>query len=79
MLCIRGEILKDLPTPAQDQSLRWEHQMQRLVERMGRGGDAADDSIESLLLDWVRCGCESEEKYQELLARFRGVLRSRGA
>jgi Domain of Unknown Function (DUF349) len=79
MLCIRGEILKDLPTPAQDQSLRREHQMQRLVERMGRGGDAADDSIESLLLDWVRCGCESEEKYQELLARFRGVLRSRGA
>jgi hypothetical protein len=74
MLCIRSEILKDLPTPAEDQELRREYQMQRLVERMGRGNDGADDSVESLALEWTRGHCVSEDLYHreisQLGARF---------
>ena len=76
MLCVRGEILRDLPTPVEDQELRREYQMRRLVERMGRGIEAADDSVESLSLEWVRCNSASNEVYQSLFARFRGSLRS---
>ncbi len=75
MLCIRSEILLDVPTPAEDQGLRREYQMQRLVERMGRGKDGPDDSPESLAIEWAR-GNAAEDVYQSLLARFRGALRS---
>jgi hypothetical protein len=74
MLCIRSEILKDLPTPAEDQELRREYQMLRLVERMGRGNDGTDDSVESLALQWTRGNSASEDLYRSLFARFRGSL-----
>jgi Domain of Unknown Function (DUF349) len=76
MLCIRSEILANVPTPAEDQELRRAYQMHRLVERMGRGSDAADDSVEGLVLEWTRGGCAAENAYQSLLRRFRGSLRS---
>ena len=76
MLCIRSEILKELPTPAEDQALRREYQMQRLVERMGRGIEGADDSVESLALEWIRGRGASEDVYQSLLSRFRSSLQS---
>jgi hypothetical protein len=77
MLCIRGEILKGLPTPAEDQEMRREYQMLRLVERMGRGNEGGDDSVESLALEWSRGGSASEDVYQSLLGRFRGLLNGR--
>jgi Domain of Unknown Function (DUF349) len=76
ILCIRSEILGNLPTPAEDQELRREYQMLRLVERMGRGNEGTDDSVESLALEWTRGGSASQDVYQSLLARFRGSLRS---
>ncbi len=76
ILCIRGEILEDLPTPAEDQELRREYQMQRLVERMGKGNAGADESVESLTLEWTRSGFASEDVYQSLLGRLRSTLRS---
>jgi hypothetical protein len=76
MLCVRGEILIDLPTPVEDQELRRDYQMRRLVERMGRGNDGADDSVESLSLEWTRSNSAPEEVYQSLFARFNGSLRS---
>jgi Domain of Unknown Function (DUF349) len=75
ILCIRSEILEDLPTPAEDQELRREYQMIRLVERMGQGNDGADDSVETLALEWTRSGSASEDVYQSLLGRFRSSLR----
>lgn len=75
MLCIRSEILRDIPTPPADQALRREYQMQRLVERMGQGKEGADDSTESLALEWTRGGGVAEDVYRELLARFRASLR----
>jgi hypothetical protein len=77
MLCIRSELLKDLPTPAGDQELRREYQMQRLVERMGRGLEGLDDSVESLALEWTRGSSASEDVYETLLRRFRGALSGR--
>jgi hypothetical protein len=71
LLCIRREILEDLPTPAEDQALRREHQLQRLVERMGKGGDAPNDNVESLALEWTRSGSVPEQTYRVLLGRFR--------
>ena len=76
LLCIRSEILGDLPTPAEDQELRREYQMRRLVERMGRGNEGTDDSVENLALEWTRSGSASADVYQSLLGRFRGSLRS---
>jgi hypothetical protein len=74
MVCIRSEILADLRTPAEDQELRRNYQMQRLVERMGRGRDGADDSVESLALEWTRGNAASVEVYQSLFDRFRSSL-----
>ena len=76
LLCIRSEILRELPTPAEDQGLRSEYQMQRLVERMGRGVDPADDGVESLALEWTRSHSVSEGIYKSLFARFCDSLRS---
>jgi hypothetical protein len=76
MLCVRSEILIDLPTPVEDQELRRDYQMRRLVERMGRGNDGADDSVESLSLEWTRSNSASQDVYQSLFARFNASLRS---
>jgi hypothetical protein len=71
MLCIRREILADLPTPPQDQALRRDHQMRRLVERMGQRSEAAADEFETLALEWVRVGGVAPDTYDSLLERFR--------
>jgi len=70
ILCIRNEIRADLPTPPEDQELRRSYQMQRLVERMGQGREAADDDWETLALEWVRIGPVQETLRQNLLQRF---------
>jgi hypothetical protein len=70
LLCIRSEISGDLPTPAEDQALRREHQMQRLTRRMGQRGEDGADDWETLSLAWVRVGPVAPIAYQSLLARF---------
>jgi hypothetical protein len=71
MLCIRRELLEDLPTPPEDQALRRDHQMRRLVERMGQRSEAAADEFETLALEWVRIGGVAPDRYEVLLERFR--------
>ena len=71
MLCIRCEILTDLPTPPEDQALRRDYQVQRLVQRMGQRGETNADELDSLALEWVRVGPVSTGTYEALLARFR--------
>jgi hypothetical protein len=70
LLCIRSEIFGDLPTPPEDQALRREHQMQRLMQRMGQRSDEGADDWETLALAWVRIGPVAPIAYQSLLARF---------
>lgn len=70
LLCIRAEMLADLPTPPEDQPLRREHQLQRLVQGMGQRL-AADVSQDALAIEWLRVGPVGEQAYQPLLQRFR--------
>jgi hypothetical protein len=69
-LCIRVEIAGGQPTPPEDQTLRREYQMQRLMQGMGRQGEEDSDAWESLALAWVRIGPIAPTEYQALLARF---------
>jgi hypothetical protein len=70
MLCIRAELLTDLPTPAGDLELRREHQMQRLVQSMGRGERVTAADLDDLALEWLAVGPVERSKHDELLARF---------
>ncbi|WP_428311388.1 DUF349 domain-containing protein [Hydrocarboniphaga sp.] len=71
MLCIRAEILSDTPTPAEDQALRREYQLQRLVQGMGQRLTADEAHMDSLAIEWVRVGPVEQAAYAPLLQRFR--------
>lgn len=70
MLCIRAEILTDLPTSQEDQALRREYQLQRLAQSMGQGVRADEAHLDSMTIEWVRVGPVEEAAYQSLLQRF---------
>ena len=70
-LCIRAEILTDMPTPLADQALRREYQLQRLVQSMGQGVGADETDLDALAIEWVGVGPVEEAAYQPLLQRFR--------
>jgi hypothetical protein len=61
MLCIRCEVHSELPTPSEDEPMRREYQVQRLMQ--GMGSDA-------LALEWIRVGAVSPAVYDNLLTRF---------
>jgi hypothetical protein len=70
MLCIRSEILTDRPTPPEDQALRREYQVQRLLQHMGRPNEANADDLDALALEWVRVGPVPSAAHESLLPRF---------
>ncbi|MCM2310660.1 MAG: hypothetical protein NDI84_04575, partial [Steroidobacteraceae bacterium] len=70
LLCIRAELLADVPTPAEDLELRREYQMQRLVESMGRGERATPADLDGLAREWLAVGPVEPETHAALLARF---------
>jgi hypothetical protein len=72
LLCVRAEILADRPTPAQDQGLRREYQVQRLIQGMGQGITADANQLDTLTIEWVRVGPIEEGTYLQLLERFKG-------
>ena len=74
-LCIRSEILTDRPTPTEDQALRREYQVKRLVQRMGQGNEGGADELDALACEWVRVGPVSTETHERLLTRFLGCRR----
>jgi hypothetical protein len=71
MLCIRAEILTDTPTPPEDQPLRREYQVQRLIQNMGQGIAADESQLDTMALEWIRVGPTEEAAYERLLSRFR--------
>ena len=79
MLCIRAEIRTESATPAEDQSLRREYQVQRLVQRMGQHSDPHADDSDALALEWVRVGPVSAAAHQALLRRFLGCRQGQPA
>jgi hypothetical protein len=70
MLCIRAELMTDLPTPAEDLELRREYQMQRLVQSMGRGERLDSADLDDLALEWLAVGPVDPAVHDVLLARF---------
>lgn len=70
-LCIRAELLTDSPTPAADQGLRRDYQLQRLMNSMGQGIKAEDGQIDSLTIEWLSAGPAEETVYLQLLERFK--------
>ncbi|MES2684277.1 MAG: DUF349 domain-containing protein [Pseudomonadota bacterium] len=71
MLCIRAEILAGLPTPAEDQALRREYQLQRLVQGMGQRLKAGEIPLDAMAMEWVSVGPVEESAYAALQERFR--------
>ncbi|HEY4211007.1 MAG TPA: DUF349 domain-containing protein [Steroidobacteraceae bacterium] len=82
-LCIRAEIAAELPTPAQDQPLRREHQVQQLIQTMGQGmgndRSGGDEPLNALTLEWIGVGPADETVYSSLTERFRECRRKRVA
>src|ERR1700736_734768 len=70
MLCIRSEILADKPTPTEDQPLRREYQVKRLIQTMGQGIAADEAQLDTMAIEWVGVGPTDEGAYERLLTRF---------
>jgi hypothetical protein len=71
LLCIRAEIVTETTTPAEDQSLRREYQVQRLIQNMGQGSRADEAQLDTMALEWVGVGPTEAAVYLELLERFK--------
>ena len=70
-LCIRAEILTGVPTPAEDQPLRRDYQLQRLAQSMGQGSRAHEAQLDPMTIEWVSVGPVEDAAYGLLLQRFR--------
>jgi len=70
-LCIRAEILTDTPTPPEDQPLRREYQVQRLIQTMGQGITADEAQLDTMAIEWIGVGPTDEDTYLQLLKRFK--------
>ena len=71
LLCVRAEILCDMPTPPEDQPLRRQYQVQRLMQSMGQGIKADETQLDTLAMEWIRVGPTEGETYMRLLERFK--------
>jgi len=71
LLCVRAELLADLPTPEEDLELRREYQMRRLVESMGRGERISAADFDALALEWIAVGPVEPGIHDALLGRFK--------
>jgi hypothetical protein len=69
-LCIRCEILSETATPPEDEALRREYQVQRLVQGMGQGSHVDDEDWDAMALHWIRIGAVSPTAYESLQGRF---------
>jgi hypothetical protein len=70
LLCIRAELLASIESPAEDQQLRSDYQMQRLVASMGRGERPTPTDLDGLAIEWLAAGPVDEAVHDALFARF---------
>jgi len=70
LLCVRAELLSGLPTPPEDDELRREYQMRRLVAAMGQGDRAGPSDLDELVLEWMIAGPADSGVYEMLRLRF---------
>ncbi|QPG06872.1 DUF349 domain-containing protein [Salinimonas marina] len=64
------EILADLPTPADDKSLRHDIQLAMMMARLEQGDESELDEV---ILSWVSCGAIDADQ-QPLFTRFKMVI-----
>src|SRR5450631_1580048 len=77
MLCIRCEIHSETPTPPEDEALRREYQVQRLMQGMGQGSLADDGDWDAMLLEWIRIAAVAPTVHENLQRRFMRCLAKR--
>jgi hypothetical protein len=70
IICVRAEIRSEAPTPADDETLRREYQVQRLMRAMGQGINADDADWDTMALEWIRIGAVAPDLHESLTARF---------
>lgn len=70
LLCVRAELVAGVDTPPQDQELRREYQMQRLVASMSRGERVSAADLDALALEWIAVGPVEPAAHAALQARF---------
>ena len=70
LLCVRGEIRSEISTPAEDEVLRREHQVQRLMQGMGQGVGADAGEWNAMALEWIRIGAIAPDLHDSLRDRF---------
>jgi Domain of Unknown Function (DUF349) len=70
LLCVRAELLSGLPTPPEDEELRRDYQMKRLVAAMGQGERTGPGDLEALAIEWLGVGPVATGAYQSLRKRF---------
>jgi hypothetical protein len=73
VLCVRAEILAEVPSALEDQTLRREQQMQRLLRSMGQGTVRVADQLEELFAEWIVVGPTEEATWERLLERLTAV------
>jgi Domain of Unknown Function (DUF349) len=69
-LCVRCEIQSEMPTPPEDEALRREYQVQRLMQGMGQGSHADDGDWDAMMFEWIRIGAVSPAVHESLQERF---------
>jgi hypothetical protein len=69
-LCVRCEIHVETATPSEDEALRREYQVQRLLKGMGRGISVDEGEWEEMALEWIRIGAVAPDLYESLWERF---------
>jgi hypothetical protein len=74
-LCVRAEILTDTPSPADDQALRRELQVKRLMQSMGQGVKADAGELDTMMIEWLGVGPIEESTYLTLADRFKECRR----
>jgi hypothetical protein len=70
LLCVRAEMLANLASPSEDQPLRQQEQLRRLVQTMGQGLQQEAGQLEALMSEWLSVGPAEEAVYAALAARF---------
>jgi hypothetical protein len=70
ILCIRSEIECDISSPVEDDALRREYQVQRLMRQMGQGIHSSDGDWEARGLEWIRIGAISPLVHSALQERL---------
>jgi hypothetical protein len=77
ILCIRAELLGSSTTPAEDEALRREYQVERLRTSLGQGTHADDRDWDALVLEWIATRAIAADLHDRLEQRFQAALARR--